>query len=101
MHEQIAEVLLRVGYFEPHAVARHGAGIADLAAGLGVERRLIEDDGAALALVEPCYFLAVADECRHNARGTLGLVTEKFRGAELFAQTKPHRLVGRLAGAGP
>ena len=49
VHEEVAELLLRVGDAHAHAARRHGAGVADLAAGFAVERRLVEDDEAALA----------------------------------------------------
>ena len=42
MHEQIAGLLLRIGDAKAHALARHHAGVADLAAGLAIERRLVE-----------------------------------------------------------
>ena len=50
MHEDVAGMLLRVGDAKAHAVAAHEAGIADLAAGFAVERRLVEHDRAAFAL---------------------------------------------------
>ena len=59
MHEQIAGLFLRIGDAEAQAVGRHGSGIADLSAGLAVERGLVEDDRAGLALAERCHFLAV------------------------------------------
>ena len=49
VHEQVAGLLLGVGDAEAHAVGGHHAGVADLAAGLAVERRLVDDDRAALA----------------------------------------------------
>ena len=44
MHEEIAGLLLRVGDAEAHALAGHHAGVADLAAGLRVKRRLVQHD---------------------------------------------------------
>ena len=49
VHEEVAELLLGVGDAHAHVDRRHGAGVADLAAGFAVERRLVEDDEAALA----------------------------------------------------
>src|SRR5579871_1552301 len=91
MHEHVAVLLLRIGDLEAHAVATHDAGVADLAAGLTVERRLVEDDSADLALAES----------GDDAFGALGLVAEEFGRADLFAQREPHGFRGRFAGAGP
>src|SRR5262249_6019640 len=49
MDEHVARLLLSVGDGKSHALAAHDAGVADLTARLRVERRLVEDDGAALA----------------------------------------------------
>ena len=58
MDEEVAALLLGIGDAEAHAVGGHHAGVADLAARFAVERRLVEDDGAGLALAErrrpPC-----------------------------------------------
>src|SRR5271170_3436090 len=66
MHEDVAGVLLGVGHLEAHTLARHRSDIADLAAGFAVEWCLVENDGAALALLERGDFFAVAYErCDH------------------------------------
>src|SRR5581483_10042747 len=101
MHEQVAGSLLRIGDLEAHAVATHDAGVADLAAGLTVERRLVEDDSADLALAERSDLLALLDQSGDDAFGALGLVAEEFGRADLFAQREPHGFRGRFAGAGP
>ncbi len=101
VHEHVAEVLLRVGDLEAHAIGRHHPGIADLAAGLAVERRLVEHDGAAVAFFQRIDFLAVAHERGDDAFGAFGLVAEEFGAADFFADAEPHRLVGGLAGARP
>ena len=49
MHEKIARLLLRIGHAEPHAVAADQPGVADLPAGLAVERRLVHHQRAGLA----------------------------------------------------
>src|SRR6516165_6411994 len=60
VHEEIAGLLLRVGDAEFHAaLAREHACVADLAAGFRIERRLVEDDGTALACLQPLDLLAV------------------------------------------
>ena len=46
MHKEIAGLLLGVGDAKPHALAGHHAGVADLAAGLRIKRRLVQHDGA-------------------------------------------------------
>ena len=62
MHKEIAGLLLGIGDAEPHALAGHHAGVADLAAGLRIKRRLVQHDGAGLAGLEAVDFLAVLDD---------------------------------------
>ena len=97
MHEQIAHLLLRVGDAELDALARQQAGVADLAAGLRIERRLVQHDRAALAGLEAVGVLAVLHQRGDHAFGALGVVAEKFGGAEFFAQRKPDVLAGGIA----
>ena len=52
MDEQVARLLLGVGDLETKPLAEHEPGVADLAAGLAVERRLVKHDGAALPGLE-------------------------------------------------
>ena len=59
MHPEIARLLLRVGDAEFDALAREQAGVADLAAGLRIERRLVQHDRAGIACLEALDFLAV------------------------------------------
>ncbi len=101
MHEEIAGLLLGVGDAEAHALPGHHAGVADLAAGLRVKRRLVQNDGAALAGLEAFDLLAVLHQCARHAFGGLGLVAEEFGGAEFLAQREPDILGRCLAGAGP
>ena len=79
----------------------HRAGVADLTAGFGVERRLVEDDRAALALLERGHLLAVAHKRRDHAFGAFGLVAEEIGAADFLAQREPHRFGRRFAGARP
>ena len=97
MHEEIAGLLLRVGDAELDALAGHQAGVADLAAGLRIKRRLVQHDRAALAGLEAVGILAVLDQRGHHAFGALGVVAEEFGGAEFFAQRKPDVLAGGIA----
>ena len=83
MHEEVAGAFLRVGDGKTHAVRGHHADVADLPAGLGIERRLIENDGAALAFLQGTHFLAVAKQCDDDACGGLRLIAEEIGGAEL------------------
>ena len=101
MHEEVAGLLLGVGDAELDALARQQAGVADLAAGLRIERRLVEHDRTALAGLQAVGILAVLHQRRHHAFGALGLVAEEFGGAELFAQRKPDVLARGIAGARP
>src|SRR6185295_11897939 len=93
--------LLRIADPYLHAVGAHGTGVANLATGLGVERRLVENDAPALAGLELGYFLAVLDQRLHHAFGALSLVAEELGGAEFFAQTKPYGLGRGIARALP
>ena len=81
MHEQVAGALLGFGDAEGHAVAGDHAGVADLAAGLRIERRLVEDEGARLTGLQLGNLSAVLDQCTDHAFGRLGLITEEFRSA--------------------
>src|SRR5580700_7154279 len=85
MHKHIAEMFLRVSDLEAHALAYEHAGVADLAAGFAIERRLVEHHGAALAFFQRFDFLAVAYERGDHAFGAFGLVAEKFSAADFFA----------------
>jgi hypothetical protein len=78
------------------------AGVAHLAAGLAVERRLVDDDRARLAgLRRSSTSLPSTHERRDDALGGLGVVAEELGRAELLAQRRTRRLGRRLAGAGP
>ncbi len=101
MDEHVARLLLGVGDNDGDALAPHLALVADLAAALAVERRLVDHDGAALAGLQRVDFLAVAFESGDDALGAFGLVAEELGGAELLAQRKPHRFLRRLARARP
>src|SRR6516164_11577033 len=101
MDEHVGDLLVGVGHAGESALGAHAPGIADLAAGLGIERRLIENDRAALARLERGRLLAVAQERRYHALGALGLVAEEFRGADLLAQREPYRVGCRLARSRP
>ena len=56
--------------------------VADLAAGFAVERRLVEDDEAALAGFSSSTSLPSLSERDHDALGGLGLVAEKLGRAD-------------------
>src|SRR5262249_36999072 len=101
MHEDVARLLLGVGDLEANALAGHHTGIADLPARLGVERRLVDDNRAALARLEACDLLAVFAQGSAHAFRALGLVTEELGGAALFAQREPHRFGRGVARARP
>src|ERR1700679_2084654 len=99
MRQQVAGMFLRSGDAEAHTVAGHHTSTADLPAGFAVKRRLVENERARLAFSERRDLLAVAHQRCDNAFCGFSLVTEKFRGAELFTQAEPHRLVRGVAGA--
>src|SRR5262249_50375867 len=101
MDEHVARLLLSVGDGKAHALAAHDAGVADLTARLRVERRLVEDDGAALAGTQRVDFVPVLHQRGADALGVSGLVAENPPRAGLSAQGKPPRLGGGVARAGP
>ena len=103
MDMQVAELLLRVGDGEDGAARNcHGPAVADLAAGLAVERRLVRDNqDLAAGLVEALDLLAARDQRQHFGFRRQRLVAEELRRAEALAEIEPERLGRRLAGAGP
>src|SRR5882724_8466026 len=101
MGEHVACLLLRVGNAKARARARHSAGVADLATRFGIERRLVEDDGAVLARLQARDLLAVLYDGDHDAFGALGLVAQELAGAGFFPHAEPDRLGCRVAGALP
>src|SRR5262249_25025937 len=101
MGVEVVGIFLRVGDLEANAIGAHHSGVADLAAGFAIERGLIENDDAALALFQRIDFLAVAQDGGNHALGALGLVAEKFGGADFVPQAEPDRSGRRLTGSGP
>ena len=77
------------------------AGVADLAAGLGVERRLVDDDlhlGTGFGRIDP---RAIAYQRPDLALGLLGVVAEKLGRALVLGDVVPDRRIRRLARARP
>src|SRR5207237_4826757 len=101
VHEHVTRTLLRVRDARADAIGRHRAGVADLTAGLAVERRLVEHHLTALAGLQPGDLVAVAHERSDDALGPFGVVAKEFSGPKFLAQRKPDRLGRSLAGAGP
>src|ERR1044072_6031998 len=97
--KEIASLLLRVTHSEADAIGLHRAGVADLAAGLAVERRLVDDHGTGFASFELGNFLAVAHQARDDALRGLGLVAEELGRTELLADREPRSRGGGLARA--
>ena len=75
----------------------HHAGVANLAARFAVERRLVEDDGAALASAQSVDLLAVLDERRDDPLGGLGFIAQEVGRADALLDGKPQRLGRGLA----
>src|SRR4051812_20516334 len=101
VYEEIAEFLLGAGDENARAFALHHAGIADLTAGLTVERRLVENYEAGLARLQLLHFLAVLEQGHDDAFGILGIVAEELGRAGALLHGKPHILRRRLPRAGP
>src|SRR5215472_8706120 len=70
---EVTGLLLRIGHAESCAVAAEQAGVADLAAGLRIERRLVQHDAAGLTGLEAVDLLAVLHQRRDHAFRALGL----------------------------
>ena len=97
--EEIAELLARVDDAARTPAPTIVAGIADLAAGFAVERRLVEDQRALLAGVQRFDFGAVLENGQRDAFGDLGLVAEEFGGAETLR--RPNQIVSVAASPEP
>src|SRR3989304_7795650 len=101
MPEEIARLLLGVGNAEARALGRKHAVIADLAAGLAIERRLVDQHRALLTGFQLFCLGAAFHQRRHHALGFLRFLAEEFGGAELLAQAEPDRLGRGFAGPPP
>src|SRR4051812_33093006 len=96
-----AVVLDGLDDISPDAFAADGAGVADLAAALAVERGLVEDDEALVAGFELVDELAALDQRGDHALGDLGLVAEEFGRADLVGDREPHLIFAGFARTGP
>src|SRR6202046_368753 len=101
MHDEVAEFLARVGHFGAKAGRGDFPDVADLAAGLAVERRLVEDQRPALARIERLDFNAILDDRAYDALGGLRFVAKKLGRADPLAQAIPDRFGRSLAGTRP
>src|SRR5579863_7794519 len=97
MDDEVAELLARVGDFGPEAGRGNFADVADLAAGLAVERRLVEDQRSALARFQRLDLDAVLADRANDALRPLGFIAEEIGRADALAQSVPDRLGRRLA----
>ena len=91
VNDEVAELLARVGDFGAEAGRADFADVADLAAGLAVERRLVEDERAALASLERRDLDPVLEDRADDALRGLGLVAQKLGRADALAQSVPDR----------
>jgi hypothetical protein len=99
---EVAKVLL--GVVDAHLAAAGGKGdaaVAHLAAGLAVERGLVDQQLDRLAGFGHFHGRAVDDDGPDLALARLAFVAEELGGAVLFAQLVPQALGRRLAGADP
>src|SRR5581483_1760296 len=79
VQEETVQLFLRVADKEDGALAfGEPAAVADLAAGFGVERSLIDDDGAALAFLQRLDPRAVLDQGDDLAGGRFRLITQEL-----------------------
>ena len=99
---QRAQLLLRVGDANFSAIGRDdAAGIAHLAAGFGIERRLVGDQRHLVARLRAVYRLAVHHQRHDLALGGILGIAQKLGGARLLANVEPYRLGRRVTGPGP
>ena len=89
MNKQIAEFLLGIVDTEENAACAHDAGVADLAAGFAIERRLIEDDGSGFAHAENRDFLTVLEDRGDKRLRALHVVAQKFRCSGFLLDGEP------------
>src|SRR5262245_32860631 len=103
MDEESVGLLLHVIDGEATAlVVLDPAGVADLATGLGVEGRLVDDDCHLVARLRGLDRLAgAADDRQHLALGRLGAIAEKLRRPQPLTELEPDRIGLRLPGPGP
>ena len=101
VNDEVAELLARVGDFGAKARRGDFADVADLPAGLAVERRLVEDERAALASLQRLDLDPVLEDRADDALGGLGLVAEKLGRADALAQSVPDRFGRRFPRARP
>ena len=99
--DEVAELLARIRDFGAEAGRDDFADVADLAAGLAVEGRLIEDERTAFARLELLDLDAVLDDRANDALGGFGLIAEEVGRADALAQGVPDRFGRRFAGARP
>ncbi len=101
MNDEIAELLARVGDFRAEAGRGDFADVADLSAGLAVERRLVEDERAALAALQRLDLDPVLEDRADDALRGLRLVAQKLGRADALAQSIPDRFGRRFSRARP
>ena len=77
------------------------AGVADLAAGFGVKRRLVEDQKTSFAGFQRIDLDAVAQQGDDDALGVIGFIAEEFGRADLVLDREPDGFGRGFAGAGP
>src|SRR6516164_2439560 len=102
MDVQVARFLYRVAHCQLGAAGRKDdAAIANLAAGLRIKRRLVDDQRDVVPEHRLDSALAVPQDRQHHAFSALGLVAEELGGAELLTQGQPYRFRRRLARSDP
>ncbi len=101
MDEQVADLLGGVFDANPRRDSVQYAGIADLAAGFGIEGGLIENQETLFAGLERIDLDAVAQQGDDDAFGVLGVIAEEFGRPDLVLDREPDRFGRGFAGAGP
>ena len=101
MHNQVTQLFLRVGHAQACRTRLYHTRVTHLAAGLAIERRLVDDDAATFAKRQRSNFLAALHQRSDNALGALGVIAQKFRRPGFLLQRIPDGFGRRLARSSP
>ncbi len=101
VNEEALAFLLRIADCKFAVVTGDHAGVAHLATGFTVERRLVDDDLHLVAGSSAIDRDAVPNDRLDDAFGRFRVVAEEFSGAVLFLEFEPDGLGRLVAGTGP
>src|SRR5690625_129495 len=99
---EVTWLLMSVGYhdFQSVSAERH-AGIALLAATLGIEGSLVGNEGDLRTRFRGLDLAPVSDDGLHDSFRSLRIIAKELRSPDAVVQLEPEGLGSRIAGAGP